>query len=191
MKRSLILASTSPRRQALLGEVSEAFTIVAPRLEQEILDPTLPLAKALEQLALEKARSVAKSAPDAVVIGADTLVCKDGRRMGKPHDGAEAAAMLRLLSGATHEVITAVAICCEEAGVARTAHAVSRVTFRDLSEAEIAAYIAGGEPMDKAGSYGIQGEGGKFVARLEGDFDNVVGLPTALVRKLLADLECL
>lgn len=189
MKRPLILASTSPRRKLLLVELGVPFTIEAPMLEKETLDAALPLAQALEALALAKARSVAARAPEALVLGADTIVCKEGVVLGKPADRAEAAEMLRALSGATHEVITAVALCCAARDFARTSHAVSKVRFRTLSEQEIADYIATGEPLDKAGAYGIQGEGGRFVEKLDGAFDNVVGLPMALVRDLLACWE--
>ena len=141
----------------------------------------------MEKLALEKAESVAKNKPAALVIGADTIVCKDGKRLGKPIDEAEARAMLQALSGATHEVITAVAMVCLETHTVVTNYAVSAVTFRPLTEADIADYIAAGEPIDKAGAYGIQGEAGKFVTNLSGDFENVVGLPTVLVREMLKE----
>ena len=114
MNRPLILASTSPRRQSLLAELGIPFTISAPTLEQETLDPALPLAEALEHLALEKARSVARDNPQALVLGADTIVCKDDALLGKPRDAAHAAQMLRTLSGAEHQVITAVALTCAE-----------------------------------------------------------------------------
>lgn len=189
MERSLILASTSPRRRMLLTEMGLDFTVKAPTLAEEALDTSLPLAEALEQLALAKARSVAALEPQALVLGADTIVCKDGQVLGKPADAAEAVRMLTALSSDVHEVITAVALCCSEAGWADTAHAVSRVRFRTLSAEEIADYVASGEPLDKAGAYGIQGEGGRFVASLEGDFDNVVGLPAACVQDLLERWE--
>lgn len=186
MLRPLILASTSPRRQSLLAELGVPFSISAPGLEQEILDPALPLAEALERLALEKACSVARENPQALVLGADTIVCREGVRLGKPRDAQDAFQMLRSLSGAEHEVITAVALVCAESGKSITRHAQSFVRFRSLSEQEIRDYIAGGEPLDKAGAYGIQGEGGKFVQALQGPYDNVVGLPLDLVREMLA-----
>ena len=185
MKRTVILASTSPRRRELLHKVVEKFDVCAPALEQEVLDQSLDLPQALEKLALQKAESVANHFPEAIVIGADTIVCKDGELLGKPADGTEATHMLEALSGETHEVITAVAVVCHASEQIRTTHGLSHVTFRPLSAADIADYIATGEPLDKAGAYGIQGEGGKFVTKLEGDFDNVVGLPTALMAELL------
>lgn len=187
MKRAIVLASTSPRRHTLLKKVVENFSVCAPTLTEEVLNPQLPLPQALEKLAQEKAESVAKGMPEALVIGADTIVCKDGKRLGKPQNTDEARAMLRDLSDATHEVITAVAMVCMETHRVVTDHYVSDVTFRALSEEEISAYIATGEPMDKAGAYGIQGEGGKFVTHLSGDFENVVGLPTVLVREMLEE----
>ena len=183
MLRPLILASTSPRRQSLLAELGIPFTISAPKLAQETLDPALPLAEALEHLALEKARSVARDNPQTLVLGADTIVCKDGALLGKPRDAAHAAQMLRTLSGAEHQVITAVALTCVES------QAQSSVHFRTLSEQEILDYIASRVPLDKAGAYGIQGQGGKFVEKLQGPYDNVVGLPLDLVRQMLAEWE--
>lgn len=188
MTQAIVLASTSPRRRTLLKKVCDDFIVCAPSLEEEVLDPALSLPKALEKLALQKAQSVAASYPEAVVIGADTIVCKDGKRLGKPVDEAHAALMLRDLSGATHEVVTAVAMVCERTQRVVTDHYISEVTFRPLSDEDIAAYIATGEPMDKAGAYGIQGEGGKFVTHLSGDFENVVGLPTVLVREMLKEV---
>lgn len=189
MLRPLILASTSPRRQSLLAELGIPFTISAPKLAQETLDPALPLAEALEHLALEKARSVARDNPQTLVLGADTIVCKDGALLGKPRDAAHAAQMLRTLSGAEHQVITAVALTCTESQKSITRHAQSSVHFRTLSEQEIQDYIASREPLDKAGAYGIQGQGGKFVEKLQGPYDNVVGLPLDLVRQMLAEWE--
>lgn len=189
MKRPLILASTSPRRKMLCAQLGRTFTVEAPMLDEEHLDPSLDLPTALEKLALAKARSLEKQAPKALVLGADTIVCKDGVVLGKPADAKEASRMLHALSGDSHEVITAVALCCGETGRFMTDHAVSRVRFRVLTDEEISAYIASGEPLDKAGAYGIQGEGGKFVAALEGEFDNVVGLPLNLVRQMLARWE--
>ena len=189
MLRPLILASTSPRRQSLLAELGIPFTISAPKLAQETLDPALPLAEALEHLALEKARSVARDNPQTLVLGADTIVCKDGALLGKPRDAAHAAQMLRTLSGAEHQVITAVALTCGDSQQCLTRPAQSSVHCRTLREQEILDYIASREPLDKAGAYGIQGQGGKFVEKLQGPYDNVVGLPLDLVRQMLAEWE--
>lgn len=189
MTKPLILASSSPRRQALLKDITQDFTIQSPTLDEEVLDASLSLGEALEDLALQKAMSVAEGAPAALVIGADTIVAKDGVVLGKPKDEVEAKAMLTMLSGASHEVMTAVCVVCKEDGIVLKAHDTSHVTFRALSEADIDAYIATGEPMDKAGAYGIQGGAGKFVAHLDGAFDNVVGLPVALLRGLLEEVR--
>ena len=117
------------------------------------------------------------------MLAADTIVVLDGSALGKPRSAAEAIAILGSLSGRSHSVITAVAV--RDGPVLRWGHAESRVTFRELKPQEIAEYVAGGEPLDKAGAYAIQGAAGDFVTRLEGDFDTVVGLPVELVRRLL------
>ena len=123
-----------------------------------------------------KAQTIAAgAAADDIVIAADTIVVIDGRELGKPRSEQEALDMLRLLSGRTHEVVTVLTVCCGEQ--LRSEPVVTRVTFRTLSEDEITAYIATGEPMDKAGSYGIQGYGAMFVSHLEGDYFSVMGLP--------------
>lgn len=208
MKRKIILASTSPRRHTLLKNVVEEFSVCAPTLAEEVLDPTLALPQALEKLAQEKAMSVAKTVPEALVIGADTIACKDGKRLGKPQDETEARAMLRDLSDATHEVITAVAMVCVESNTVVTNHYVSEVTFRALTEEDISVYIATGEPMDKAdgqiwdtniylgnwrdkaGGYGIQEPFGmRAVKSIKGDFYNIVGLPVSAVYQELKKLN--
>ena len=166
MKRKIILASTSPRRHTLLKKVVEEFSVCAPTLAEEVLDPTLALPQALEKLAREKAMSVAKTVPEALVIGADTIVCKDGKRLGKPQDETEARAMLRDLSDATHEVITAVAMVCVESNTVVTNHYVSEVTFRALTEEDIGVYIATGEPMDRGGHLCTESSGRKKVSSL-------------------------
>lgn len=129
------------------------------------------------------ARAKAAGSDGEVVLGADTVVVLDGAVLGKPADPDDAAAMLRRLSGRTHEVITGVAV--QDRGAIRWAHASSLVTFRPLSAGEILQYVAGGEPLDKAGAYAIQGRGGQFVTRLDGESDTVIGLPLNLVRRLL------
>ena len=139
----------------------------------------------MRALALEKARRVAARRPAAVVIGADTIVVARGRRLGKPADAAEALAMLRRLHGRTHEVWTGIAVV--HAGEQRTAAECTRVQFVRLNDAEIAAYVRSGEPLDKAGAYGIQGLAAAFVRRVEGDYSNVVGLPLARLRMVLKE----
>lgn len=142
--------------------------------------------KLVEALALAKAREVAaRCSGDDIVVGADTIVWADGRPFGKPHSEAEAAAMLRRLSGDCHTVYTGVAVL--RGGRETVAHEESRVWFRELSDAEIARYIATGEPMDKAGAYGAQGRGALLVRRIEGDFFNVMGLPLCRLGQMLKE----
>ncbi len=180
----IILASQSPRRKEIMEQVGLSFQ-VHPSDAEEVLDTSLPLPQAIEQLALQKASSVAKLFPHDIVVGADTLVCLKQEILGKPHTEEEARWMLERLSDHTHQVITGVAICAN--GNAECFHSVSDVTFYPLSESDISAYIASKEPFDKAGAYGIQGKGAVFVAKIVGDYYNIVGLPIAeLVRRLKA-----
>lgn len=177
-KSALVLASASPRRADLLRQAGFDFT-VQPSGAVEWPYPGGDPADYAESLARAKASGVA--AP--VVIGADTVVVVDSRVLGKPRDPDEAASMLRVLSGRSHEVITGVAV--NDRGVLRWAHARARVTFRRLEPGEIARYAGSEEPLDKAGAYAIQGAAAGFVERLEGDLDTVIGLPIRLLRKLL------
>lgn len=188
-----MLASTSPRRRELLERIGARFGILAPdesaeaglRAGRTIRDTARAVAAAAEA----KAASVLSQAPrGSLVIGADTVVLLGGRLLGKPKDEAEAVAMLRGLSGRTHTVVTAVAVL--EAGGEGKASGweETRVRFRNLADDEIAEYVASGEPLDKAGAYGIQGLGGLLVERVDGCFYNVVGLPLALLHRLLRPL---
>ena len=142
----------------------------------------------VQLLAAVKAAKAAK-AENEIVLGADTVVVCDGRVLGKPRDKEEAQEMLSMLSGRSHAVYTGIAVLCAGDGRMCTRCEETRVTFRKLSEEEILGYIATGEPMDKAGAYGIQGKGGALVEKTEGDFQNVVGLPLHAVRTLLADMN--
>lgn len=180
----LILASASPRRRELLDRMGLAHVVVPADVDETPLPGEAP-EELVSRLAEAKATHVlrAHAADRPVVLAADTVVVVDGTVLGKPADAADAAAMLRRLSGRTHEVLTGVAVARGdrvEVVVERTA-----VTFAELDDAEIAAYVGTGEPLDKAGAYGIQGRGGNFVTRIEGSYDNVVGLPTRTVRDLL------
>ena len=160
--------------------------VVRPAAGEEKPDPSLPPARLCTALAESKAREVAASAEtDDAVIAADTIVVHGGRVYGKPRDAAEAAEMLRALSGSTHEVYTGV--CVIRNGVCLSRSDRSAVTFRPLSEEEIARYLATGEPMDKAGSYGAQGLGALFVERIDGDFFNVMGLPLCMLGEMLKE----
>jgi septum formation protein len=150
-----------------------------------------PLVDAVARLALDKARAVAAGlgpagAGPTVVLGADTVVTIDGQVLGKPADPEDARGMLRRLAGREHEVITGVAVLDAGSGRAQTTAVVSRVRMTGYGEADIEAYVATGEPLDKAGAYAIQGAGGRLVAGLEGSFSNVVGLPLAATARLLA-----
>lgn len=178
--KEIILASSSPRRKELLSYIVDEFTIIPSNLEEIAYgtpsEQTLKLAK-------DKAADIAKSYPDAVVIGADTLVAIGDRVLGKPKDEEDAAGMLKLLSGKTHEVYTGVAIVCD--GNVLTECVVTEVTFDVMSDEEIDSYIETGEPMDKAGAYGIQGLSGKFIRGISGDYFNVMGLPQNTVYKML------
>jgi len=181
----VILASQSPRRRELLTLVGIPHEVRPADIDESYGAGELPRAHA-ERLAREKAAVVARSAPDAVVIGSDTIVVLDGDVLGKPRDERDAASMLMRLSGRTHTVMTAVAVMWR--GVERSAVEEVEVTFHTLTSAEIDAYIATREPMDKAGAYGIQGFGATIVARVDGDYFAVMGLPLQRMVRLMADL---
>ena len=202
---NIILASQSPRRRELLSRTGLSFEIL-PASDKEVTEET-EAGRIVEALAAHKARevygkvcekradecaSVVCTAPQKplLVIGADTVVVIRGQILGKPESPEHAAEMLRLLSGTSHEVLTGVCLIEENAGAEgkvtayeRIFHECTRVFFRELTEEEIRGYIASGEPMDKAGAYGIQGLAGVFVDHIEGDYDNVVGFPLTRVMK--------
>ena len=180
----LVLASASPRRVALLRQVRAAFTVVDPGPDRAWPGQAEPR-HGVRALALDKARRVAAKRPGAVVIGADTIVVARGMRLGKPRDADEARVMLRRLQGRTHEVWTGVAVVQGEEQ--RTGAECTKVSFAKLSDRDIDLYIATGEPLDKAGAYGIQGAAGLFIRGIEGDYANVVGLPLARLRRILAE----
>jgi len=183
MNPPLILASASPRRQELLREAGIAFAIHPAHVPEERAAGEPPLAYA-QRLALEKAQAVARQFPQRYVLGADTIVVVDDEVLEKPRDAADATRMLRRLSGRGHAVTTAVSLV-SPAGPTDTRYATTQVFFRKIEEEEISQYIAGGEPMDKAGAYAIQGGAGRWTERVEGDYSNVVGLPLSLVREML------
>ena len=160
--------------------------VIRPAVGEERADPSLPPPELVKALAAAKAREAAADAEaDDAVIAADTIVVLDGRVYGKPRSAAEAADMLRALSGRTHEVYTGV--CVLRGGIELCRCDRSLVTFRALSDTEIARYIATGEPMDKAGAYGAQGKGALFVEKIDGDFFNVMGLPLCLLGEMLKE----
>ncbi len=180
---NLILASASPRRQELLRGLGLSFTVQTADID-ETMDPTRGAADEVARVSRKKAEAVLAGAPeDAVVIAADTIVCIDERILGKPTSEADAADMLRTLSGRKNQVRTGVTVCSHKTSVTQVV--TTDVCFRPLSEEEIHAYIATGEPMDKAGSYGIQGLASIFVEELHGDYFNVMGLPLCVLAQML------
>lgn len=178
-----ILASASPRRRELLAQIGLRFTVVVADIDETPLPGEVHTSYTL-RLAEAKARAVLALHPDATVVGADTTVSVGAELLGKPRDAADAARMLRLLSGRAHEVTTAVAVLTHNQTL--TAAETTQVFFTAMREDDIAAYVATGEPMDKAGAYAIQGRAAQWIPRIEGDYSNVVGLPLARLAGLLA-----
>ncbi|MDO6823242.1 nucleoside triphosphate pyrophosphatase [Marinobacter sp. 1_MG-2023] len=184
---SIILASASPRRAELLEQIGVAFTVQPAHIDETPGTSEMPV-DYVERLAREKALAVAISFPDKLILGSDTSVVLDNVILGKPSDAYEAGTMLAELSAKTHRVMTAIALV--QGGRCESRLVTTEVTFRKLLEPEIAAYVASGEPMDKAGSYGIQGLGGIFVKEIKGSYSAVVGLPLQETAALLADAGC-
>lgn len=196
----MILASQSPRRIELMREAGYDIRVIPADIDETPFDGEAPLTL-VERLARAKAAAVAAVAaehaePNELTVAADTIVTFDGQILGKPADGDEARTMLRELSGRTHQVATGV--CIVKAGDATAPHAaeslsfvdVTDVTFYELTEEQIERYVASGEPMDKAGAYGIQGTGGRMLVHdISGDFYNVVGLPIARVARAIQKLS--
>ena len=181
----LILASQSPRRKKLLAHLNMPFTIRVADID-EAMDPAKPPAEEVARVSLAKALAVPREETD-VVIAADTIVVLDGRVLGKPADKAEARAMLTALSGKTHQVMTGVTVL--QGNKSRTHTEITEVFFRPLSQKEIDRYVESGEPMDKAGAYGIQGGASLFVEKLHGDYYNVMGLPVCRLWQMLEDFQ--
>jgi septum formation protein len=192
----LILASASPRRQELLRNAGLEFRVQSTDIP-EVPAPGESPQRCAERLACEKAQIIAGEHPGEFVLGADTIVVVDDQMLGKPRDATDAARMLRLLSGRTHQVTTGVCLIGPETGSGAqpsssfvdTRSETTLVTMSSLNAAEIDYYIASGEPMDKAGAYGIQGLASRWISRIEGDYANVVGLPVALVYRMLREHE--
>jgi septum formation protein len=170
----LLLASTSAQRRAILEQLAIPFDVVVPQFEERGDDPV--------EHAIGKARSV--NSGDRPVLGVDTIVVCDGRVLGKPADASEAEAMLEVLAGRTHEVVSG--LCLRTTAWEETHRDITRVTFRPLTPRDLAWYVGSGEWEGRAGAYAIQGLGGALVERIEGDYLNVVGLPGALLVRLLA-----
>lgn len=200
----LVLASASPRRQELLRSAGIPFTVQPADVDETPLSGEAAR-ECAERLAREKALKVWRNRPQELVLGADTVVVVDGAILGKPADAADAARMLRMLAGRTHEVITGVCMvrsvpsvesrvpglsgssdeCRKQHSGVQTSSETTLVTMSDIPDQEIFEYVATGEPMDKAGAYAIQGRASRWIWRIEGDYSNVVGLPVALVYRLL------
>jgi septum formation protein len=181
----IVLASTSPQRRAILDQLGIPFEVVPPRyVEERHVDGAGP-EEIVERNARGKARSVASGAGERPVLGVDTTVVCGGRSYGKPATAEEAVEMLETLSGRDHEVVSG--LCLVTPGWEIVEHDVTRVSFRALTARDIAAYVASGEWEGRAGAYAIQGLGAVLVARIEGDYLNVVGLPAALLVRLLSD----
>lgn len=185
--RRLVLASVSPRREELMREAGYEFEMVAPQVE-EAHDAGMSCEALTLENARRKARAVAALRPEAIVIGADTLVYLDGEPITKPRDLEEAAAMLRRLGGRTHEVCTGVALVGRGGREERTFHVISRVTFKDLGEDVIRDYHSRIQPLDKAGAYAVQDESAMIIRRVEGSWSNVKGLPMERLRVELGHL---
>jgi septum formation protein len=189
-----VLASASPRRQELLRNAGIPFTVYPANIPEVPISEESPRACA-ERLAREKAHVVLVQHPGKFVLGADTIVVADGEILGKPRDEADAVRILRLLSGGTHQVITGVCLVGTlrtenqklETGFEDTRSEITLVTMTTLSDEDIRSYIASGEPMDKAGAYAIQGMASRWIPRIDGDYFNVVGLPVALVLRMLRE----
>lgn len=189
--KEIILASGSPRRKELLEQIGIDFTVI-PATREEYITSTIPR-EVVEELSLQKAKEVASLPPfvgsSDIVIGSDTLVALSGRIMGKPKDKKDAFAMLKALQGNTHTVYTGVTfIVTSIVPQIITFSEAAKVSMYKMSDAEIRAYIATGEPMDKAGSYGIQGRCAAFISRIEGEYNTIVGLPIAHVYQVLKTL---
>lgn len=182
---SVILASGSPRRRELFGYVVPYFEVKPVDADEALPDNILP-ENAAEYLAVKKAAAAAEIYPNNTIVGCDTVVIADGKVLGKPVNAEHASEMLHMLSGKTHKVITGV--CIISGGKKIIFSEETAVEFYPLSDDEIAAYVATGDPMDKAGAYGIQSEGCVLVKSIQGDFFNVVGLPVARLKRVLAEI---
>ena len=185
MMKKIILASGSPRRKELLTQIGVRFEVQKAEGE-EIITSSVPT-EVVKELSLQKAQEVAAKYDGDIVIGADTVVAAEGQILGKPRDKEDAMRMLRILQGKEHEVITGVAVLLKEQQKVINFAEVTKVHVFPMTEAQMEAYVESGEPMDKAGSYGIQGKFAAYVSGIEGDYNNVVGLPIGrLYQEVLA-----
>ncbi|KPL04487.1 MAG: hypothetical protein AMJ90_00660 [candidate division Zixibacteria bacterium SM23_73_2] len=184
----LILASSSPRRKQILRREGFEFEVLIPR-HVEVKDISSDPVSHVLRLSKEKAESVLDKVKGGLILGADTIVVLEGKILGKPKDKDEAFLILNRLSGKTHQVYTGITLIHKETGKNRSDYDCTRVKFNQLKKEEILNYIATGEPMDKAGAYGIQGMGGFLVEGIQGELDNVIGLPVKSLKRLLVEFN--
>ena len=187
LREKLVLASSSPRRTELLNRAGWPHEVIVAGIDESVRPNEKP-APYVERLARSKAEAVAQRLEEGVVLGADTTVVVENQILGQPQDDADARRMLRLLSGKWHDVLTGVALV-RVGGETRVAHETTRVRFAEMSESEIDWYIASGEPVGKAGAYGIQGKAALFIEEIEGDYFNIMGLSIRLIYELAADFR--
>lgn len=186
MHKQIILASSSPRRQELLRQIGLTFKVDSADVDEAILPGEQPETSAV-RVALDKARVAAGRADEGIVIAADTIVVLDNIILGKPADPADAERMLSRLSGRRHDVVTGLALVDAASRRSLTSVAITSVWFRTIRQAEIRAYVSSGEPLDKAGAYGIQEKGALLVQKIDGCYFNVVGLPLSLLAQMLEE----
>ena len=186
--KNFVLGSSSPRRAELLRKAGIDFEVVFPENINEEQISADPVSHVLE-LSRNKAESVAKKVRDSIILGADTIVVLNGEILGKPRDSEEAFKMLKKLSGMQHKVYTAISLVDKERGKTLSGYQLTKVKFNQLKDKEIKDYIDTGEPLDKAGAYGIQGMGNFLVEKIEGDLDNVIGLPLRKLEELLKKIR--
>lgn len=184
--RQLTLASDSPRRRQILSEIGLKFEVISPNIVEHL--NSTPPAQHVVKYSLDKVKAASRQVSRGIILGADTIVVLESEIMGKPKSKAEAFQMLSRLSGQIHTVYSGVALLDVEKNLSLTSYQTSEVTFNRLDDAEIEKYLSTGEYADKAGAYGIQGMGSLLVREIKGDLDNVIGLPLATVRKLLAEV---
>ncbi len=184
----IVLASGSPRRQKLLSEMGYDFEIVTPVVHEENIPGESP-EDHVKRLSRLKAESVANNHPDSLVVGADTIVVLEHRILGKPKSKLEAKSMLELLSGKTHIVFTGLSMIISTKDIAKSDYDSTRVTVNKLSPEQINHYVGSGEPLDKAGAYGIQGMGSFLVDSYEGELDTVIGFPSKLFKKMYEEVR--
>jgi len=186
--KKFVLGSSSPRRAELLRKAGISFEVVVPENidEEQISDD--PVSHVLK-LSRKKAENVAKKVRDSIILGADTIVVLDGEILGKPKDSDEAFRMLKKLSGLEHKVYTGISLVDKDKGRVLSGYQLTKVKFNQLKDKEIKDYIETGEPLDKAGAYGIQGMGNFLVEKIEGDLDNVIGLPLRKLEELLIKIR--